>query len=82
MIEIQHYEYHGRRLMVEFTCRRCKKTALRPLKDCMQSVDYFQGLYALAPPADWYDGGFYYPMFCKECKEAYDRFMNGEGENE
>jgi hypothetical protein len=48
----------------------------------MQSVDSFRGLYDLAPPADWRDGGFYYPMFCKECKEAFERFMDGEGENE
>ena len=79
-MEITKFESHGRRLMVEFTCHRCKKTAIRRLNDCMKEVEYFRELYDLRPPKDWKDGGFYYPTFCPECAKAYDLFMKG-GDN-
>lgn len=79
-MQINRYEENGRRLMVEFTCRRCKTTAIRPLENCMQEVDY-NNLHDLRPPVDWEDGGFYYPLFCPACSTAHKRFMNMEGEN-
>ena len=74
-MKIDRFESHGRRLMVEFTCRRCRTTAIRPLEDCLAECDY-NGLTDLKPPKDWRDGGFYYPLFCKECAEKYDRFLD------
>lgn len=75
-MNIAHYETHGRKLLVQFNCYRCKATATRPLSDCMnEQKEYFRDLYDLHPPKDWQDGGFYYPMFCPDCKKAYEDFM-------
>lgn len=72
------YEAHGRKLLVEFKCYRCEKTETRPLEECMEEAkEYFMGLHDLRPPKEWKDGGFYYPLFCHECSEAYERFMKG-----
>ena len=83
-MEIRTYETHGRKLLVEFTCQRCKKTATKPLEECMkQDNECYQDLYNLSPPKEWQDGGFYYPLFCPDCKKAYEEFMNPrERENE
>ena len=78
MMELKGYETHGRKLMVEFKCYRCKKTEIRSLEECMkEATEYFRGLYDLKPPKGWEDGGFYYPMFCPDCKKAYEDFMKG-----
>ena len=78
-MKITNYETHGRKLLVEFKCRRCETTAIRPLEECVKEcVDGYRDLYDLHPPEGWERGGFYYPMFCPKCKEAYERFMNNE----
>ena len=78
-MKIERYKTHGRTLLVEFECYRCKKTATRPLEECMrEQTERYSDLYDLTPPKDWRDGGFYYPMFCPECAKAYDKFMNAE----
>ena len=76
---IDKYEDRGRKLLVEFCCQRCKKTVTRSLEECMQTTkDYNNNLYNLPPPKDWQDGGFYYPLFCPDCKKAYEDFMKGK----
>ena len=78
-MEFRNFETHGRKLMVEFRCRRCGKTAIRPLEECCEEArECFQALYDLKPPKGWRDGGFYYPLFCPDCKKAYEEFMNGK----
>jgi hypothetical protein len=78
MIELNRFETHGRKLMVEFRCYRCKITEIRPLEDCTKEVtEGYRDLYDLRPPKGWKDGGFYYPMFCPDCKKAYEDFMKG-----
>ena len=72
---IKDFEGHGRLLTVRFKCYRCGTTALRPLKDCLPGDGPPMGLSDLKPPADWRNGGFYYPTFCPDCAEKYDRFM-------
>ena len=80
-MEIKQYETHGRKLLVEFRCFRCKKTITRPLEECMNdSREYYRNLYDLKPPKEWQDGGFYYPLFCPECAKAYKLFMEGGAE--
>ncbi len=78
-MRIEIYETHGRKLLVEFNCRRCKATALRRLEDCMsETKECYRDLYDLKPPKEWQDGGFYYPLFCPKCAKEYDLFMKGE----
>ena len=38
-MEIKDFEGFGRKLMVEFSCRRCNAKAYKPLFDCLPS-DY------------------------------------------
>lgn len=76
-MEIKSFEEHGRKILVEFTCYRCKKTATRPLEDCRPKEYSVRGLYDLIPPKGWEDGGFYYPLFCPDCREDYKAFMDG-----
>lgn len=73
------YETHGRKLMVQFKCQRCGKTDTRSLEECENEVsDGIRELYDLCPPTGWQNGGFYYPLFCPECKKAYEHFMSGK----
>lgn len=78
-MQITRFETHGRRLMVEFTCYRCRTRVVRPLEECMkEETECYRDLYDLRPPEGWKDGGFYYPMFCPDCAKAYEQFMKGE----
>ena len=77
-MEIKEFEGFGRKLMVEFSCRRCNAKAYKPLFDCLPSDYPVRNLSDLKAPKEWQDGGFYYPTFCPECAEKYERFMNGE----
>jgi hypothetical protein len=78
MMQIPDFEGHGRKIMVQFTCQRCKKTALKPLKDCLPSDCPVRYLSDLETPAEWKNGGFYYPTFCPDCAKAYEQFMKGK----
>lgn len=77
-MQINEFEGFGRKLMVSFTCRRCKKIAAKPLKDCLPNDCPVRNLSDLKAPAGWRDGGFYYPTFCPECAKKYDQFIRGE----
>ena len=78
-MEIKNFEMQGRKLLVEFKCQRCKKTATRPLEECISECkECYRGLYDLRPPKEWQDGGFYYPLFCPDCAKAHEQFMRGE----
>ena len=77
-MEINNYQTHGRTLMVEFKCYRCKTTAIRSFEDCLNDAsEYYRDLYDLHPPEGWKDGGFCYPLFCPECAKKYELFMSG-----
>lgn len=77
-MQIDRFEQNGRTLMVQFECRRCKKTALKSFEKCLFDTDGYRNMTDFSPPPGWRDGGFYYPLFCPECAEKYDRFMRGE----
>lgn len=80
-MNIPEYEGFGRTLMVRFVCYRCKKTEYKTLRDSAPKDYDVRNLSDLSAPKEWRDGGFYYPTFCPECAEKYDRFMNGEDED-
>ena len=77
-IELPNYDGHWRTVVVEFKCRRCKKTAYRPLRDCMPSDYPVRFMSDLKAPPEWEDGGFYHPLFCPVCAAAHERFLNME----
>lgn len=78
MISIPGYEGYGRKILVEFTCRRCGAKACRPLKDAMPTDAPPSHMSNFRAPSDWRDGGFYYSTFCPDCAKKYDEFMRGE----
>ena len=77
-MEIKEFEGHGRKMMVEFSCYRCGKKAYKPLKNCLPSDCPVRFMSDLKAPAEWRDGGFYYPTFCPDCADKYDKFMKGD----
>lgn len=77
-MEIPDFEGHGRTMMVRFRCWRCKEVEYKQLKDCLPRDCPVRFMSDLKAPADWRDGGFYYPTFCPKCADKYDRFMKGE----
>ena len=77
-MEIKEFEGFGRKILVEFSCRRCNTKAYKPLFDCLPKDCPVRNLSDLKAPEEWKDGGFYYPTFCPECAEKYEKFMNGE----
>lgn len=79
-MQIDSFEGFGRTIMVRFMCYRCKRTAARKLQECRPDDHHVRDLSDLIPPEGWRDGGFYYPMFCPECAEKYDKFMEGEND--
>ena len=81
-MEIPSFDGYGRTVMVRFRCWRCKKVDLRPLEDCLPTECPVRHLSDLIPPNGWRDGGFYYPTFCPDCAEKYDKFMRGEEDGE
>lgn len=79
-MELRDFEGHGRTIMVEFKCWRCNTLVCRPLKDALPSDGPMMNLSDLRPPAEWRNGGFYYPTFCPDCAKKYDEFMKGDKE--
>lgn len=75
MPQFNDYEADGRRLMVEFTCKRCGDKALRPLKDQDTDKEAYGFLHRIKPPEGWKEL-LHGPLLCRECMEAYKRFMD------
>lgn len=77
MPQFQHYEQDGRRLMVEFECRRCGGVRIEPLEPLDdESYGY---LHNLKRPEGWKD---IYGLFCPTCVAEFKAFLdagNGEG---
>lgn len=64
----------GRELMVQFTCRRCKNTAIAPY-DTVMTGEHYGYLHNSELPKDWGTIG-YSSIACPECVEAFKQFMN------
>lgn len=75
MPQFNEYAADGRRLMVEFTCKRCGDRALRPLKDQDTDPETYGFLNRIKPPKGWQEL-LHGPLLCRECTEAYKRFMD------
>lgn len=70
----------GRELMVEFTCRRCKRKKLERYEDVMKGETYGY-LHASKLPEGWGTIG-YSSIACQECVAAYERFLKMEERND
>lgn len=63
--------------MVEFTCRRCGMTLIRPLQECDKDPESYGYLFRLEPPSGWEDvSGL--GLLCKDCVAALVNFMQPE----
>lgn len=77
MPQFNQYEQKGRKLMVEFTCRRCGRTHLDPLEKHKNDdhEPYGNLSFGVKPPEGWAEL-LYGPLLCPDCVEAYEHFMN------
>ena len=64
----------GRELMIQFTCRRCKCTAIMPYNKVMTGEHYGYLRNSELPPG-WGKIG-YSSIVCEACAAAYKEFMN------
>ena len=75
-------ETKGRRMLVEFTCCRCKTTQIKTLKDCMdEEKEHYGNIENFRPPNGWEYGRHHFSLFCPKCKKEYEEFMrSGESD--
>lgn len=77
MPQFNEYERDGRRLMIEFTCRRCKGTRVEPLEPLMSNEGYGY-LHNIKTPEGWEE---IYGLFCPTCVDEFKMFVR-EGRTE
>ena len=78
-VEIMAAELHikGRRLMVECTCERCKKTESISYADARENG---RSLSNCMTPEGWVEAGDYPGLLCRDCFESLHKWMK-EGVN-
>lgn len=64
----------GRKLLVQFTCSRCKKKECLPYDEVMIREHYDQLRYSQLPK-DWGKIG-YSSIACADCVKAFELFMH------
>jgi hypothetical protein len=74
--ELSHIK--SRRMMVECTCERCKKTEAISYEDACENG---RSLSNCRVPEGWIDAGYYPGLLCKECFKSLTEWMS-EGANE
>ena len=72
MPQFDEYERGGRRLMIEFTCRRCEGTRVEPLEPLVDN-DTYGYLHNIKLPEGW-TGFVGFPM-CPTCTKELKEFM-------
>lgn len=77
MPQFNEYERNGRRLMVEFTCRRCKGARVEPLEPLVDNEGYGY-LHNINEPEGWTElcGILLCPTCTKELKEFMEAGVN------
>lgn len=82
MPQFNKYEDKGRKLMVEFTCHRCKTTRIEELEPLDKKAgDHYGQLSSIDPPEGW--SKWYYTgiLLCGGCTRKLEEFMKA-GEKE
>lgn len=83
MPNFDSYEKDGRKLLVRFTCYRCKKaitTDLEPLDK--KEVEHYGKLALLPIPEGWSDWLIHSRLLCDACTTALNDFFKCKGEEE
>ena len=75
MPQFNEYERDGRRLMVEFTCRRCGGIRIEPLEPLVDA-DNYGWLSHLKLPEGWTE---IYGLFCPTCTAEFKAFLDAKG---
>ena len=83
MAQFREYESGGVKLLVQFTCCRCKKVQVYDLEPLAQSIsnsrDGFYGdLHELPKPDGWTDYLIHSRLLCDTCTAALEEFFKGE----
>ena len=73
MPHFNDYERNGIRLMVEFTCFRCKGTRVEPLEPLVPNDEGAPFLRNLKRPEGWSE--IDYSLFCPTCTYEFKEFM-------
>lgn len=82
MPNFDKYEDDGRKLMVEFTCSRCKTTRIEELEPLDKKAgDHYGHLSFIDPPNGWSKWSYYGLLLCDDCTRKLAEFMNA-GEKE
>ena len=77
MLNFNQYAADGRELMVEFTCRRCGRKHIDPLKEHKNDDQSYGYLHRIKPPKGWVDL-LHGPLLCDFCYAEYLKFMEGK----
>lgn len=76
-IAAELFHIKGRRLMVECTCERCKKTESISYADACENGRTLSNYMA---PEGWAEAGYYPGLLCRDCFESLHKWMK-EGAN-
>lgn len=80
---INDYDHNGVKLLVQFTCCRCKKVHVEDYGPLVEKVsnsrDGFYGhLHELPKPKGWTDYLIHSRLLCDTCTAALEKFFKGE----
>ena len=76
MPQFNKYKDDGRRLMVEFTCHRCKTTLIEELEPLDKKAgDHYGNLSSLGIPDGWCQWNYSGLMLCDGCTQKLKEFM-------
>lgn len=83
MPNFNHYEHSGRKLLVRFTCHRCKKVRTEDLQPLAEKVnDHYGNLGALPLPNGWSDWLIHNLLLCDTCTKELIVFLKLDKEEE
>lgn len=76
MPQFSRYQDSGRRLMVEFTCLRCKITRIEELEPLDKKAgDHYGNLSSLGIPDGWTQWHYSGILLCGDCTQKLKEFM-------
>ena len=70
---------HGRELLIQFSCHRCKKTHIETLESAyVRSKDHYDQIDHMNLPKGWSSERYNSVVLCDECTIKLQSFLKGE----